>query len=344
MGEDQHPWADICPDLLNSIYRRLPSHIDDFDVIEVREDDKLFVQPRRETQIPERLVGVNVQILGRAGAWLLLKERGIFLGCYNPLLRSPANYIALPEPSFHFSHFRRNWTPVTVKVAFSALPTARDSMILMVYGDRYFSVLHCGDDWMWKTYNFSLARKKGQTCLGVCYGKGRFFCLFEMGDMVIFSTDKNEKRMVLAATKPLLPERLKQWDSLCVVAVVTKKTTSGSDQNHEIEKIMELMIVTHWERDHEACDKNNFRLVAVVEKVITTTDLLLANDDDDCEIVLMIEDGDNNKGLIVVKEWLPLKRSFHSFYLFALFFLPSLVLLLGVAWILSLLIHKLNCG
>ncbi|CAL1391552.1 unnamed protein product [Linum trigynum] len=232
-GEDQHPWADICPNLLNSIYRRLPSYIDgtqfgcvckkwhqihsevvlsnplhvdinrtkfsDFDVIEVREDDKLFVLPHRETQIPERLVGVNVQILGRAGAWLLLKERNIFLGCYNPLLQSPANYIALPKLSLQFSHYRRNWTPVTVKVAFSALPTTRDSMILMVYGDRYFSVLRCGDDWMWKTYNFSLARKKGQTCLGVGYGKGRFFCLFEMGDMMIFSIDKNETRITFAS-------------------------------------------------------------------------------------------------------------------------------------------------
>ncbi|CAL1391554.1 unnamed protein product [Linum trigynum] len=369
-GEEQCPWADICPDLLNSIYRRLPSHIDgtqfscvcknwhqihsevvlsnplhvdinrtkfsNSDVVEVREDDKLFVKPCRKTQIPERLVGVSIKILGRAGAWFLIKERGIFLGCYNPLLRRPANYIALPDPSLHFSHYRRNRTPVTVKVAFSALPTARDSMILMVYGDLYLSVLRCGDDWMWKTYNFSLARKKGQTCLGVGYGKGRFFCLFEMGDMVIFSTDKNETRMLLVATKPLLLEHLEQWDSLRVVAVVTKKATSESDQNHELGKIVEVMIVTHWERDHEARDKDNFRLVAVVEKVITMTDLLLANDDDDCEIVSMMEDGDNNKGLIVVKEWLPLKRSFHGFYLFTLYFLSSLLLLLGTAWIILL--------
>ncbi|CAL1391551.1 unnamed protein product [Linum trigynum] len=107
---------------------------------------------------------------------------------------------------------------------------------------------------------------------------------------------------------------------------------------------MKFMIITHWERDYEARDKNNFKLVAVVEKITTTANLLLDNDDDDCEIVSTLEDGKNNKGLIVAKDRLPLKRSFHSFYIVALSFLPPLVLLLGASWIVSLLIRKLKCG
>ncbi|CAL1391539.1 unnamed protein product [Linum trigynum] len=296
-GEDQRPWADICPNLLDSIYTRLPSHVDgtyfggvcknwyqvhshsavsnplpmvishtkfsSSDIAQVREDNWMSVQLR---QIPQWLVDVDIKILGRAGAWLLIQEYGTSLGCYNPLLRSPANYIGLPNPRWLFSNYRlnlRETSPATVKVAFSTLPTTRDCMILMVYGDSYLSTVRCSDDWIWKTYDFSLSGKSGQSCLGLGYKKERFFWLFEMGDMLIFSVHHSEPRMLLAATKPLLSQQLERWDTLRVVAVMEKmdEATAADDL---------LLVVTHWERDHEASVKDSFRLVEVEEKFTAT--------------------------------------------------------------------------
>ncbi|CAL1358297.1 unnamed protein product [Linum trigynum] len=364
-GENQRPWADLCPDILDSIYTRLSSHVDgthfgsvcrswhqihshislssplpveikhisfsSSDVVQVREDNRLFIQPRRESQIPDMLVGAHVEILGRAGAWLLIKVHGIYLGCYNPLLRSFESYIDLPFPSFHFSNYRGDRAPIPINVAFSGLPTARGSMILMVYGDRYFSMLRIGDDWRWKTYDFSLGRKTRQICLGVGYKKEWFFCLFEMGDMLIINTNHNETRMLLAATKPLLPEQLQRWDRLRVLAVVGKTTTVTNDEYHKVGETIGSMVVSHWERDREASQKYSFGLVAVEENAMRMTDLLLENGDD-CEMV-SLEDGDDSKGMIFVKYPLLLKRNYDECYAFTLFVVAFIVLCVSFLWI-----------
>ncbi|CAL1391562.1 unnamed protein product [Linum trigynum] len=332
--DDQRPWADVCPDLLNSIYNRLSSHVDgthfsgvcnnwhrvhshialynprpffikngqfsSSDVFQVREGNQLVLQRRRESQIPYCLANVDIRILGMAGAWLLVKVRDVGLGWYNPLLRSPANYIGLPIPSWHFSTYDYPYGPDTVlKFAFSALPTAQDSTILVVYGDRYLCMFRRENNGKFeqKTYDFSLGGKKGQTCLGVGYKDGRFFCLFEMGDMLIFSIDENEARMLLAATKPLLPEQIQQWDYLCVVAVVVaKKATTANDRYHEVEEMIGFRLVTHWERDREG----SFMLVTLEEE---------NNDGNDMEA------NNETTGVILVKDRLPLKRNFDIYYM-----------------------------
>ncbi|CAL1391537.1 unnamed protein product [Linum trigynum] len=368
--EDNHrSWAYICHDILDSIYTRLSSHVDgthfggvckswhqvhsritlsnplpveidhikfsSSDIVQVQEDNRLFIQPRRESQIPDMLVGAHIEILGRVGAWFFVEVRGIFLGFYNPLLRVTVNYIALPRPNLHFSNYRRNRAPISINVAFSGLPTARGSMVLMVYGDRYFSMLRIDDDWMWKTYDFSLGRKKGQICLGVGYKKEWFLCLFEMGDMLIINTDHSEIRMLLASTKPVLPEQLQRWERLCVLAVVGKTTTMTNDEYHKVGESTESMVVSHWERYREASDKNSFRLVAVEENSMRMTDSLFENDGD-LEMV-SLEDGDNSKGMILVKHKLHLKRNFDEFYVSALSIVVPLVLSLIVAWITNLI-------
>ncbi|CAI0456716.1 unnamed protein product [Linum tenue] len=313
--EDQRLWADVSPDLLNSIYNRLSSHVDEFsssDVFQVREGNRLVLQRRRESQIPYCLANVDIRILGMAGAWLLVKVRDAGLGWYNPLLRSPANYISLPSPSWRFSTYDYHYGPGTVlKFAFSALPTAQDSTILVVYGDRYLCMFRRGNNGRFeqKTYDFSLGGKKGQTCLGVGYKDGRFFCLFEMGDMLIFSIDENEARMLLAATKPLLPEQIQQWDYLHVVAVVVvaKKATTANDRYHEVEETIGFRLVTHWERDREG----SFMLVTLEEE---------NNDGNDMEA------NNETTGVILVKDRLSLKRNFDIYYMKILYALFSMLL------------------
>ncbi|CAI0457217.1 unnamed protein product, partial [Linum tenue] len=192
----------------------------------------------------------------------------------------------------------------------------RDSTIFVVYGDRYLCMFRRGnyDGFEQKTYDFSLGGKKGQTCLGVGYKDGRFFCLFEMGDMLIFSIDENETKMLLAATKPLLPEQLQRCDSLSVEAfVMAKKATYVNDRyhDHEVEEVMGFRLVTHWERDRE----ESFLLVAVEENVLMATDLLLesSNSDD-------IKDNSRTTRVILVKDRLPLKRIVNKQYIDTLFF------------------------
>ncbi|CAI0473533.1 unnamed protein product [Linum tenue] len=297
MGEDQRPWTNVCPELLDSIYKRLPSHVDgthfgnvcknwhrvhsrialsnplpvfikrakltSSDVIQVQEGGRLLLQRRRESLIPH---------------WL------------------------------------------------SALPTAPGSMILMVYADLYFSVLRRGKNgFEQKTYDFSLRGKKGQICLGVGYKDGRFFCLFEMGDMLIFSADKNEMRMLLAAIKPLLPEELCRWNDLGVLAMVEKKVMTVDDRYHEEREM--LVFITFWERDYEASEKDNFRLVGVDGQVMTTMrDLLFENDYEKA----CLEDW-SNKGFTLVKEPLPLKMNLERCSLnMVLFIVSEVVLIFGL--------------
>ncbi|CAI0456752.1 unnamed protein product [Linum tenue] len=360
MEEDQRPWADICPYLLDSIYNRLSSHVDgthfgsvcknwhqvhshialsnprpvlishaklsSSDVIQVREGKRLVLQRRRESQIPYELAGEDIAILGMAGAWFFIKVRDAFLGWYNPLLRSPANYFSLPNPSWRFSTYDDHYRPDTVlKFAFSALPTALDSAILVVYGDSYLCMFRRENnaEFEQKTYDFSLSGKKGQTCLGVGYKDNRFFCLFEMGDMLIFSIDENETKMLLAATKPMFPEQLQRWDYLCVVAmVVAKKAPAANDRYHEVEQVIWFRLVTHWERDCEG----SFRLVAVEEN---------NNDGDD------IEGNSRTTGLILVKDQLPLKRTFDIYYIHMLFALFSIVFMYSFSWIIFFLRNRL---
>ncbi|CAL1358303.1 unnamed protein product [Linum trigynum] len=121
--------------------------------------------------------------------------------------------------------------------------------------------------------------------------------------------------MLLAATKPLLSQQLERWDTLRVVAVMEKmdEATAADDL---------LLVVTHWERDHEASDNDSFRLMEAEEKfTATTNDLLLESndDDDDCEMGL-VEDEDYKTRMLLVKDPLPLKRNFDGFYIITLIF------------------------
>ncbi|CAL1391546.1 unnamed protein product [Linum trigynum] len=355
MGDDQRPWADICSELLDSIYRRLPSHVDgthfggvcqnwhqvhtqvalssprpvlighaklsSSDVIQVREGKRLVLKRRRKSQIPYQLADVDIRILGMAGAWLLIIVRDAFLSCYNPLLRSPANYISLPNPSWRFSNYDNHYRPGTeLKFAFSSLPTALNSTILVVFGDCYFTMFRRGrnDEFEQKTYDFSLGGKKGQTCIGVGYEDDRFFCLFEMGDMLIFGIDKNDTRMLLAATKSLLPDQLPRWDSLLVVAVVvTKKIATSNDRYHEAgDQVIGFRMVTHWQRDREG----SFQLVTVKKNDLTTNDLLLKNNNGNDK-----EGNSRSTKVILVKDRLPLKRTFDIYYNTILLFLPFIL-------------------
>ncbi|CAI0456740.1 unnamed protein product [Linum tenue] len=307
------------------------------DVIKVRKGKRLVLRRRRESQIPYELAGKDITILGMAGVWLFIKVRNAFLGWYNPLLRSPANYISLPNPSWRFSTYDVHYRPATVlKFAFSALPTAQDSTILVVYDDCYLCMFRRENngEFEQKTYDFSLGGKKEQTCLSVGYKDGRFFCLFEMGDMLIFSIDENETRMLLAATKPLLPKQIQQWDYLCVVAVVvTKKATTANDRYHEVEEMIGFRLVTHWERDCEG----SFRLVAVVENFMMAADLLLENNDGDDKV-----GNGRTTRVILVKDRLPLKRTFDIYYIHILFALFYILCMYSFSWIIFFLRGRLS--
>ncbi|CAL1391478.1 unnamed protein product [Linum trigynum] len=187
------------------------------------------------------------RIVAKAGAWLLLRESGLIYACFNPLLRYPASLINLPPLSMHYCTYPN---PRPIKGVFSALPTARDWMILVVYGTRYFSTLRRGN-WFWRTYDFSLNGERAQICLGVAYRDKKFFCLFEKGDMLIYNVDrnlhKNERRRMLTTTKPLLSEQLDHLDSLYVV-VAPMTTTTKSARDCQCEEVggdqVEVMVVS----------------------------------------------------------------------------------------------------
>ncbi|CAI0405033.1 unnamed protein product, partial [Linum tenue] len=206
----------------------------------------------------------------------------------------------------------------------SVFPT-RDSSMLVVYGDRYFCMFRRRKnvEFEQKTYDFSLGVKKVQTCLSVGYKDGRFFCLFEMGDMLIFSIDENDTRMLLAATKPLLSEQLQRWDSLTVVAIVVAKIIRAANyQYHEVEEVIGFRLVTRWGRDREG----SFRLVTSEENLMTSTDLLLENNNDND-----LEEN-NITGVILVKDPLPLKRNFDIYYWYILYALFFILVLCFMVW------------
>ncbi|CAL1391547.1 unnamed protein product [Linum trigynum] len=148
--------------------------------------------------------------------------------------------------------------------------------------------------------------------------------------MLIFSADKNEMRMLLAAIKPLLPEKLSRWNDLGVMAVVEKIVMTADDRYHEEREM--LMFITYWERDYEASEKDNFRLVGVDEQVMTTMrDLLFENDYEKA----FLEDW-SNKGFILVKEQLPLKMNLERCSLnMVLFIVSEVVLIFGFILILG---------
>ncbi|CAI0456739.1 unnamed protein product [Linum tenue] len=233
------------------------------DVIKVRKGKRLVLRRRRESQIPYELAGKDITILGMAGVWLFIKVRNAFLGWYNPLLRSPANYISLPNPSWRFSTYDVHYRPATVlKFAFSALPTAQDSTILVVYDDCYL-------------------------------------CMFRRENNV----------------------------------VVTKKATTANDRYHEVEEMIGFRLVTHWERDCEG----SFRLVAVVENFMMAADLLLENNDGDDKV-----GNGRTTRVILVKDRLPLKRTFDIYYIHILFALFYILCMYSFSWIIFFLRGRLS--
>ncbi|CAL1391540.1 unnamed protein product [Linum trigynum] len=306
MEEDQRSWADICPYLLESIYNRLSSHVDGTHFGDVCKNwhqvhSHIALSNPRPVLISHAKLSSSDIIQVREGKRLILQRR------------------------------RESQIPYEL----AALPTALDSAILVVYGDSYLCMFrreHNGE-FEQKTYDFSLSGKKGQTCLGVGYKDNRFFCLFKMGDMLIFGIDENETKMLLAATKPMFPEQLQRWDYLCVMAmVVAKKATTTNDRYHEVEQVIWFRLVTHWERDYEG----SFRLVAMEENVMMATDLLLENNDGDD-----IEGNSKTTGLILVKDRLPLKRTFDIYYIHILFALFSILFMYSFSWIIFFLRSRL---
>ncbi|CAL1359105.1 unnamed protein product [Linum trigynum] len=336
-------WEDLSPDLLNTIYAKLPTYIDGtefgsvcrnwrqihcaaalstplpltvgrFNSISSVSKDSVIrfsikslglaikaAGARRETwmdtgRIPGFKEGRDLAchrktIVGSAGSWWLLVQeevkprpkRGDIEYCFNPLLRSPANLIALP-PLSTCSLLAADYDPSRVRAAFSALPTAPDCTIVVVHPPRRFSTLRRGQR-VWRCYEFGGIGVLD--CIGIGYRDGKFLCLFQNGELLIFSAvEEGERRMLTPASTlappPLLPANLHRVDNYLLVA----DSESG-------------FLRVSWGRVDES--KNIFRLLTVEKE----TEALSRNDD---EAVARLEKGPPHVWSVYLNAQIPVKR------------------------------------
>ncbi|CAL1398145.1 unnamed protein product [Linum trigynum] len=184
-----------------------------------------------------------------SSGWTLRQDSHSFqiVSCFNPLLPWPQNYIRLPDRSRMLT--RRN-SRRRIIAAFSRDPTAAagDWTILVVGAWPWSLSTFRRGDCFWKNYHHYDGRSSGEDyrsetdCVGIGFWKGRFFCLFESGDVLIFGTRDGYQRRMLAPLRPLQPGRL--CDNPQIVEV-----GGGTD--------WESCVVVSWERvsdRHCGCD------------------------------------------------------------------------------------------
>ncbi|CAL1371165.1 unnamed protein product [Linum trigynum] len=262
----RHRWDELCPDLLNSIYGKLPpghygrtdfgsvcrnwhrihaaagtppltaplaggrnhpidvrSHIgDDIPGGRVR---WLFCYARRLLSLPQ----LHVVYTWSSGWWLLESNR-LICACFNPLLPWPSCYHKLPNLGLRpFDEIPE----IPIKAAFSAPPSRNRSWTILVVHSRWsFSTFRRGrggGGWWWNSYTYC---RKGELeagariCEGIGYREGRFFLLFNTGDVLVFGIDGGERRMLVVGVPPLVAGELSRRKNLRVVAAVEEEESS----------------------------------------------------------------------------------------------------------------------
>ncbi|CAL1372913.1 unnamed protein product [Linum trigynum] len=221
----RRPWADLCPELLNLIYEKLPPvaafRISGFGSVckpwrQLHRSiplpppppdhhpyrpgpGHLLVCPTIDAATPDKirdeLQTASIAYSWPNSGWLLLRRscNGQIFSCFNPLLPWPRNYIKLPS--------RPAAIPVLppaprINAAFSSDPTGpRDWTILVV--EERFSTYRRGDS-AWKNHHLCNYTRLGYRCVAIGFREGKFLCLFERGDVLILGLRGREWRMLAA--------------------------------------------------------------------------------------------------------------------------------------------------
>ncbi|CAN1160747.1 Xyloglucan endotransglucosylase protein 1 [Linum perenne] len=239
---ENRAWADLHPELLNLIYSGLPSgHYGSLGFKSVcrnwnqvviaasgggdqqtRVGDELFLvgtklenQTLLTTHKYFALKGFHIAYIWESGWWLLRHSDGAIDRCFNPLL--PANQIpCINLPMLKPEHDEPN--PAKITAAFSRSPDSSDSSdwtLFVVHGRRTFSVLRRGQ-WWWRSYNITRDETEHRrTAVRIGYRGGKFYCLFDTGDVLIFGIEK-ERRM-LVADPQISPAELDRTEGVVVV-------------------------------------------------------------------------------------------------------------------------------
>ncbi|CAL1404886.1 unnamed protein product [Linum trigynum] len=273
-------WDELCRDLLNSIYiKLLPPDRADFgcvckschhihaSAVAAAPPPTTPVSGKRGhpidvgSHVGEDVPGGFRELLSSpylrvfynwASGWWLVGYESIpdsIFGCFNPLLPWPFCYFRLPI--LRLRPLNRDPFPQPpIKAAFSAPPTGPDWTVLIVNSHRSFSTFRRGRLW-WESYTYCREGEEGKrVCEGIGFRGGRFFLLFDTGDVLIFGAC-SKSRMLVAAGTPLLAGELRLRENLCVVAA------AGDEES----------VAVSWERGGEGGGRS-FRLVAV-EKDVT---------------------------------------------------------------------------
>ncbi|CAN1143935.1 hypothetical protein LINPERPRIM_LOCUS26765 [Linum perenne] len=145
-------------------------------------------------EIRKQLENSKIAYIWDSGWWLLQSAYSI-IGCFNPLLHWPSSYIRLPRLCCYFSPPRDSNRPrpppfAPIIAGFSAFPssTSSDWTLLVVHtrsdNRSTFSTISCGQR-RWKNY------LHGCHVVGVSVGyrEGKFYVLYETGDVLIFGID-----------------------------------------------------------------------------------------------------------------------------------------------------------
>ncbi|CAL1376265.1 unnamed protein product [Linum trigynum] len=236
--EDRRPWEDLCPDLLDPIYDKLPAGPAgrmEFGSVCRNWRQVYRRRPRKSpavwvplapamsldflgSEIPSKtrkeLSRAYVKYTWPGSGWLLLSSSDVgIVGIFNPLFRWPSCFVRLPA-----LHCPVSQPPL--KAAFSAPPTDPDWTVFFVRGYSSFSTFRRGE-LRWKTYTCGGGTgEERRVCEGIGYRAGSFFCLFDTGDVLVFGVE-GERRgqmrsMLVAVAAP--PVMLARQSHLRVVA------------------------------------------------------------------------------------------------------------------------------
>ncbi|CAN0897066.1 hypothetical protein LINGRAHAP2_LOCUS18903, partial [Linum grandiflorum] len=219
-GPPQRTLADMPPELLNLIYSKLGNSSDKADGFKVGE--KLDRRVREQSilyRIPAdvRKLVHNSEIIYKfkQKGWLLLQYRYEYpkdlsgsLSCFNPLLSWPSCYIPLPGLNIH------DLPDFEIAAAFSADPTRDpgdgDLRIIVFHGGHLFMVIRIRKAGPGEKYLLLEQPKyyiiRSRSCrvpVAADHTGGKFFVLFESGDILVWDTQKGGLRRMLKANPPI---------------------------------------------------------------------------------------------------------------------------------------------
>ncbi|CAN0897076.1 hypothetical protein LINGRAHAP2_LOCUS18908 [Linum grandiflorum] len=197
--------ADLPPDVLNLIFSKLPS-VHRFKVGDELGRPKREIQSSIPKEIRERLSESTIIYKFRQNGWMILRPKDAFgrLSCFNPSLPWPSCLIPLPK------FFIVLPPAYAIAAAFSADPTTHsgdgDLRIFIFHTGNRLSVIRirrAGPEQDLSPAEDFVIFGSRRVPVAAEYTGGKFFVLFENGDILVWDIHDGGLRRMLVANPPV---------------------------------------------------------------------------------------------------------------------------------------------